>query len=529
MLDEQIKETFPKATIRKGRQYYETSRIKTVLFLANTLYGEVIGQQTYQTEVHLTDLKNTCSCPLRGNCKHVVAVLLAYTMQSRVIDGTSLFQRFGHLKKGELLQVLQQIVAKQPGIARILASAVPLASSAHKISPSEREIRRVRRALRQNLEEIIDWGYAPKEWVDRFVFFVRENQASYIKDLVYETLDFLVQKEDDYGAFYDDYTDEEYGDPVFEALADVWVQNELHSQDFEKLLEIRDMTAYSTVDAFFNRLVLPENASLLVGFSEELKELLDKRQYLDFLINSGQTKEALDILLNKRVDLAGSERFKFLHRIDDQVALDFARNAVLDAELIIQYNSGKEILSIFRKALGSKTRTKMLVGRGKVLNIIFRAIQEDLELTREERKELQKKLLGLAYAGKHQLLCTKLALEINEDDVFLKLLPISKRLWEQRFDLALKVLLELKEKYPNKVIEELREFFKWAITSGVPEADEALQGLVELKKLDNPEEWETFLKNLYAMSYRKAIWSHFRAQGINLRKVKGKVQLKWTF
>lgn len=134
----------------------------------------------------------------------------------------------------------------------------------------------------------------------------------------------------------------------------------------------------------------------------------------------------------------------------------------------------------------------------------------------------------MAHAGKHQLLRTKLALEINEDDEFLKLLPISKRLWEQRFDLALKVLLKLKEKHPKKVIQELREFFKWAITSGVPEADEALQGLVELKKLDNPEEWETFLKNLYAMSYRKAIWSYFRAQGINLRKVKGKVQLRWT-
>ena len=112
-----------------------------------------------------------------------------------------------------------------------------------------------------------------------------------------------MENEDVYGGFYDYYTDDTFGEPVFETLADIWVRNELQPQDFDKVLELNDLTGYGAFDVFFDRLVCSENAPLLMGFNEELRDLLTGSQYLNFLINTGQTGEARDLLVNKKLSL----------------------------------------------------------------------------------------------------------------------------------------------------------------------------------------------------------------------------------
>ncbi len=66
----------------KGDDYQQAGKVSTrfIDVAAKILRGQVIGGETYDVEVSLFQgkLAGTCSCPVRRNCKHCVALCLEW-------------------------------------------------------------------------------------------------------------------------------------------------------------------------------------------------------------------------------------------------------------------------------------------------------------------------------------------------------------------------------------------------------------------------------------------------------------------
>lgn len=60
---------------KRGKQYFKKGKVLWVLKYGDRLYGKVLGTYPYYVEVSIKSGKNTCTCPIGKDCKHVFAVL----------------------------------------------------------------------------------------------------------------------------------------------------------------------------------------------------------------------------------------------------------------------------------------------------------------------------------------------------------------------------------------------------------------------------------------------------------------------
>lgn len=84
-------EYFDGWTIRKGEDYFWRGKVLRQALRQDTeLWGRISGsfENTYESTVYFEDasrakvVETDCSCPLRADCKHTVALLLAHLMQN---------------------------------------------------------------------------------------------------------------------------------------------------------------------------------------------------------------------------------------------------------------------------------------------------------------------------------------------------------------------------------------------------------------------------------------------------------------
>lgn len=81
---EDIVRQFDSATFARGERYARDGMVVDVDFVDNMITGEVEGsyQNVYKLTIYLESRRSglvfdsDCSCPIGGDCKHVVAVLL---------------------------------------------------------------------------------------------------------------------------------------------------------------------------------------------------------------------------------------------------------------------------------------------------------------------------------------------------------------------------------------------------------------------------------------------------------------------
>ncbi len=83
MLVLDVAEFYDDVTIKRGYQYYKQGRVGALTLPApQEILAVVEGTDSYRVEFNLDFFTlSTCSCPVNGNCKHMVAVLLAYADQ----------------------------------------------------------------------------------------------------------------------------------------------------------------------------------------------------------------------------------------------------------------------------------------------------------------------------------------------------------------------------------------------------------------------------------------------------------------
>jgi hypothetical protein len=73
----------------RGEAYFDEGRVQALMIEAGAIEGTVLGSAAYRARIELVDggLRNACTCPVGGGCKHVVALGLAYLAVPEVSAG----------------------------------------------------------------------------------------------------------------------------------------------------------------------------------------------------------------------------------------------------------------------------------------------------------------------------------------------------------------------------------------------------------------------------------------------------------
>jgi len=115
-----IKSIFGSKNYHKGWSYWSENRVKMCYKVKNWLYGLVEGRRIYKVRVNLEKLRdNMCSCPLGGNCKHVVATLLAFS-NGEYIDADAVINKFMILPASKKRKILARLIIQRPGVLKVL-------------------------------------------------------------------------------------------------------------------------------------------------------------------------------------------------------------------------------------------------------------------------------------------------------------------------------------------------------------------------------------------------------------------------
>jgi len=179
---------YDRKTIERGESYYSEGRVIYAVKSGKKLLGEVRGNERYYVEVDLNDFSAICSCPVRYNCKHAVALILSYLNGKFTENNTELAKAYPITAVSDVGSVIKKILKY----------------------PSENDVLDVVRLLR-----------------------FRGKDVS--KDFLIELLESL---EDD--EFYNDYHNYYFHELLIETVVDLLVEKGLNEEDKARLKRIAE-------------------------------------------------------------------------------------------------------------------------------------------------------------------------------------------------------------------------------------------------------------------------------------------------
>ena len=126
LTDHDVEIWFDRGSFNRGREYYRNGNIQHATVQGFTLTGRCQGSTPapYRTQVVLNESgidSTICSCPLGGNCKHCVALLL-----TRIHDReefSALEERVDVLtvwEKGDLITLINKMVERYPDLESLI-------------------------------------------------------------------------------------------------------------------------------------------------------------------------------------------------------------------------------------------------------------------------------------------------------------------------------------------------------------------------------------------------------------------------
>ncbi len=129
----EIRQFFDRPTFSRGLNYQREGRVLVAEWddEVKILFGEVegSGERVYEQEIYFTPARNrrvmgSCTCPVGGSCKHVVAVLLEFIELNHELPEKSVPAKLSALERWQkdTLKLLadKQVAAPQPGSSFIL-------------------------------------------------------------------------------------------------------------------------------------------------------------------------------------------------------------------------------------------------------------------------------------------------------------------------------------------------------------------------------------------------------------------------
>jgi hypothetical protein len=339
-------------------------------------------------------------------------------------------------------------------------------------------------------------------------------------------LEFLIKNCEDYGYFYDDYSDSYFGDPIFENLCDAFAKEELNDKDFEKLDRLAEMDDYDMLSPFFHRMVAAENATRLKNFESCVGEFLDEDSYVEFLINCGLVEKARG-LIETDTSLGKERRFRLYLRINRDNAIEFAKRNEFYSSLIQYYHeigAHDEAVGLFKEVAGDAGKRKYLEADPYLYRDIFDSVNKSKK--REGLDDVLRTLFDICYSFKFYGLCVDVGIKLGDRRLPSKLIDKKS---DHNFDAnsKIKLLKYLKEDYREEVKKELKEFAETLIGEKSNYAyEKAVKCVILLREIMGKEEWEEYLKKLYRAHFRKMnLWAEFKNQGVYLKTAKGAVSI----
>jgi len=503
----EIAHAFGRETFRRGKAYFEEGRVLSAIRLKRNVFGEVLGTEKYITHVTLDGLDSSCTCPVRVNCKHGVALLLQF-LSGNHVDGDRIMHDLERTERFELLKILKSLIEDNPMLL--------LGIQETRKEPSDKLKSSVEKQIKKMLENITDSGYADEDFAKTFAKLIRTNSVLLDKELIFYVLEFLVNNSERYGYFYDDYGDYSFGEEIFENLCDAFAQKPLEENDFERLRKITEEDDYDMFYPFLTRMVTPKNAPKLKAFGDQVKALLgNEALYAEFLINAKEIEEAKRIL-NRSRSLNESERFNLYIRIDKTEAIVLAKKRKYYSSLIWYYyqtNVQEEVIATFSNALSERIK---LESSPMLYECVLAAIRS---VKPKNSAELLSSLFGICYESEYYELCVDIGLELKNQKMLNKLLDKKTDYWFSPAS-KLKLLKFLSLLEPENAKKNMETFAEELINEKEEFAYEnAVKCILALKGLMSKEEWIEYLKELYKKHYRKInLWSKIRGEGIKVKK-----------
>jgi hypothetical protein len=509
-----VAQIFGEKTFRRGKDYYEEGRVLYAVKLEGIITGEVLGTMRYCTRVNVNDLSSICSCPVRINCKHGVALILRY-LSGAYMDGDRLICELERVEKPVLLEILKNIIRDDPALVLRIHEAEE--------EPGDILVDSIEKQIEVMLKTMMISGYADEPFAESLAKLVKTNGPLMSKELILHILEFLVFNSDQYGGFYEDYGDYYFGDEVFENLADAYAQKPLETDDFPRLHRIQEEDNYDLFYNFITRMVTAKNAPKLREYRDEIKSLLDDEPlYVEFLINAGYLEEAKNFLKGSE-DLRESIIFNLYLKVDKDEALKLAEDRKYYSSLIRYYlkTDEKEVaLETFRRSLNEEVR---LDAMDSLHGRIFLAIKSDKP---DDAAELLSRLFDICYRDSYFDMCVEIGIE-------LKNLRMMQKLVEAEYWLTpssrIKLIAYLSQYDPVSAREKLESYAEVLINEKKDYTyDNAVTCIIKLKDLMSVEEWTRYLEELYIMHSRKSsLWNKLKEEGIQIKKEGNTITLSY--
>ena len=500
-----VAQIFGETTFRRGKDYFEEGRVLYAIKLEDIIIGEVMGTERYRTRVTVSSLSSRCSCPVRVNCKHGVALILRY-LSGAYIDGDRAMTELERAEKPVLLETLKNIIRDDPTLVLRIHDSEE--------EPSDRLVDSVEKQIDGMLNTMIINGYADEDFAESLAKLVKTNCSLMSKELILHILEFLVFNSDQYGYFYEDYGDYFYGDEVFENLADAYAQKPIETDDFPRLHRILEEDNYDLFYIFLTRMVTAENAPKLRGFKDEIRSLLDDESlYVEFLINAGDLEKAKNFLKGSE-GLGESTMFNLCLRVDRDDALRLAEERKYYSSLIryrLQTDDKEAALEIFRKSLKEEVRLESI---DSLYARIFLAIKN---VKPNDATGLLSRLFDICNRDGYFDLCIEIGIELNNVEMLQELMEIEYLLTPGS---KLKLISYLSPYDPGGASEKLESYAE-ALINGKKDYtyDNAVRCIIKLKDLISVDEWTRYLEELYTRHSRKSsLWNKLKQEGIQVKK-----------
>jgi len=175
-----IKKLFGSKNYSRGFQYWRENRVRVCYKVMRSLYGIVEGRRIYRVRANMKNLRdNACSCPLGGNCKHVVAVLIAYN-SGEFIDVDALVDKFMRMPSKDRRKILVKLFVSKPIALRVFARLMEYRKHRSRVEVI------IDRALRL-CQSDLSYRY-PERYVDRMYGLVERLERMKIGEEFFEKL-----------------------------------------------------------------------------------------------------------------------------------------------------------------------------------------------------------------------------------------------------------------------------------------------------------------------------------------------------
>lgn len=514
-----IRRVYGETIFYRGQDYFDDDRVTSVIKFKNKLTGEVEGSTTYKTDVDLNDLRSECSCPYGLNCKHGVAVLLQY-MGGKYSDSDEITKNLDRMSREELRTVIDSLISVNSSNLMFLGIQAKVGEKpdGNLMEVLDKQIEsRLHRIMKSNGDD----GSA-----DELAGFIKANEGVLSKEQIFHILEFLVDNCEDFGYFYDDYSDSNFGEEIFKNLCDAFVKKQIEEKDFVRLKEISESDNYDMFGPFIHRLPEIEHTENLRAFDEYMRDLLDDSSYVEFLINCGLTEKART-LIESSESLGDESRFRLYLRIDEGSALEFAyRNGGFSSLLRHYHEKGAhdEVVRLFSEVVADASKDWRL----KEDHILYWNILASIDKSekRKDHEEVLRALFEKCFSFHYFGLCANIGLKLGGMELLRRLMDKESGYYFN-VDEKIKVLEHLKEDYGEEVLREFKKLASSLINEmGARQYQKAAECVFLLRDRMDEEAWDEYVKGLYmGHSGKRNLWNEFKGRGISLKMKKGKVFL----